>query len=223
MMFTLVKSSVIDSLADGGHRSKFAPKSSSSSSASRRTQSLFTSGSNCQSLSAQSISALNIRSLLVGSSTSVRQTIKVDSLEDEILSGGQVAAAATAGSDRPSSASSVFDFDKVSERVEMDATADGKIVLTSTARSERVVPIAGADYLFKKKAVVVTKRIQIDMTLTPQRRQLFDMVKKQTTNGGGGHDDDIRRDDDSALDKKAIGELYKKFVALAELDRAIAS
>lgn len=215
---------------DGGHRSKFA----SSSSAIRRTQSggkknsqssssLFTSGSNCQSLSAQTISALNIRSLLVGSSTSVRQTIKVDRLEDEILSGlpskADYLRHIKQGSD-PSSAS-VFDFDKVSEWVDMDVTADGKIVLTSTARSERVAPIQGADDMFKKKAVVVTKRIEIDMTLTPQRRLLFDLVKQ--TRNGGSHDDTGHRDHDGVLDKKAIFELYRKFVALAELDRAFAS
>lgn len=109
---------------------------------------------------------------------------------------------------------SALDFDKVSEQVVMDVT-DGKVILTSTAQSERIVPIMGSDDLYKKKAVVVTKRIELDMTLTPQRRHLYELIRQRNEEGGAGGSD--------PLDKRETFELYQKFAALADLDRAMAS
>lgn len=179
--------------------------------------SLFVGGHSSSTLDWQSISSLNIRSLMVGTSSSVKQTIKVDRLEDEILNSlpaDELRRREEAGLGADvDPASAIFDFDKVSEQVDMDIS-DGKVTLTSRARSERMVPIMGSEDMYKKSAVIVTKAIEIDMTLTPQRRQLYEMIVSRQ-NGRNGTTA-------GTLDKKETLELYKQFSALAEFDRAIA-
>lgn len=175
-------------------------------------------GGQWDTLDSQSISCLNIRSLMVGTSSSVKQTIKVNRLEDEILNSLPAdelrrREEAGLGADLDP-ASALFDFDKVSEQVDMDIS-DGKVTLTSLARSERTVPIMGSEDMYKKSAVIVTKCIEIDMTLTPQRRQLYEMITSRQ-NGRNGTTP-------GTLDKTETFELYKKFAALADIDRAIAS
>ena len=90
----------------------------------------------------------------------------------------------------------------------MDLTlASGIAQLVVKITYERIVPIQDSQDTFKKSAVVVTKVIDVDLTVTEARKKIYDDIIESHKNG--------------RLDNKHTFELYKAFIALAEADEGL--
>jgi hypothetical protein len=164
----------------------------------------------------ETISRLDVRSLLLNApATSVRQTIDVERLEDEIVIGPQTASSC-APVDLPSVGLDcvMTDYDTVSEQVELNVTDNGLAVITARVRCERTVPIRGSADMFKKSSVIVTKRIEVDLTVSSQRRTLWSVIKGTTTTSTSGAVTSHTLNDTDTMN------LYKKFMTLADLNKS---
>jgi hypothetical protein len=116
---------------------------------------------------------------LVPGPNGIRQTVDVQRDEEQVIgpipdSDGQ--------QPQPSVAVNV---DAVSEKVDV-SLEDGVARITVRVRCERIVPIRGVRDMFKKSAVIVTRLIEIDMTATAERRQMYDRaVRLQAERSSG--------------------------------------
>ena len=159
------------------------------------------------------ISQVKVTDLLRGApSYSVRQTIDVERLEDEIVVGPLPTTPPPPHSSEDPDAvgsSALSDYDTVSEQVDVEMTEDGTTaVMSANVRCERTVPIRGSDAMFKRSSVIVTKRVEVDLTVTPERRQLRELI--------------VRRRGFSVAGRLGDGDtvqLSKIFKALAELNK----
>ena len=95
----------------------------------------------------------------------------------------------------------------------MKVMDNGLAVTTACVRCERTVPIKGSVDMFKKSSVIVTKRIEVDLTVTSQRRTLWKAIKGVNTSLTGDQTS-------GPLSKADTLVLYKKFTTLAELNKA---
>ena len=126
---------------------------------------------------------------------SVIQTVHVEREEEEIK--GPL----------PTKTEGLLNLDTVSEKVNM-TLEDGWAELTVKVRCERIVPIRGANDLYKKSSVIVSRIIDVDLTVTQERRDLYEQVM------------DNRRDGNK-LSNEDTFELYKAFMELAEAEEAL--
>ena len=105
----------------------------------------------------------------------------------------------------------------------MEVTESGMAVTTSRVRCERTVPIRGSDEMFKKSSVLVTKRVEVDLTVTPYRQRLLKTIKGVHTTVGddtlGG--EQVAEQSECVLDKEDTFALYKKFISLADKTKAM--
>ena len=106
----------------------------------------------------------------------------------------------------------MVNVDVVSEKIDLDVD-DGVARITVRVRCERVVPIRGSSDLFKKSAVIVTRRIEIDLMVTEERRRLYDRVlerlaEQQAQSGGNGR-----------LGTEDTFALYQALMGLADGDQ----
>ncbi|CAD5124642.1 DgyrCDS12909 [Dimorphilus gyrociliatus] len=108
-----------------------------------------------------------LRLLYGAPSTSIKQSINVEREEEEIT--GSV-----------SSFDPLLNFDTVSEKVDL-CFENGIAKLQVKVRCERVVPIEGSENLFKKSSVIVTRLIDIDLEVTPERRKLLETILSSST------------------------------------------
>ena len=135
----------------------------------------------------------------------VRQQFDVHREDDEVI-GPLSQTAATVANDP----ASMVNVDVVSEKIDIDVE-NGVARVTVRVRCERTVPIRGAADLFKKSAVIVTRLVEIDLTVTEERRRLYDRVLERT---GGGAADRLGTEDTFAL--------YKALMGLADSDQTAA-
>ena len=141
---------------------------------------------------------------------SIRQTIKVEREEEEIL--GPLPDRPDGGPD------GMLNYDTVSENVDL-GIVDGTAQLAVKVRCERIVPIRGVADMFKKSSVLVTRLIEIDLRATEDRRRLYDYVMRRSSErdvSGGGGGPGVR----NKLSTKDTFKLYKAFMSLAEADEA---
>jgi hypothetical protein len=103
----------------------------------------------------------------------------------------------------------MLNFDTVSEKVDL-SVSDGLAEMTVKVRCERIVPArGGVPDLFKKTSVIATKVIEVDLTVTDDRRQLYEQIlagQRESATGRLSYTDTF--------------DLYKTFMALAEADEA---
>ena len=100
-------------------------------------------------------------------------------------------------------------------------TDEGKAITTARVRCERIVAIRGADNMFKKSSVIVTKRVEVDLTCTKPRQNLWRVIRGVRTTIADDLDPQAAEvSKDSQLSKEDTNELYKKFNELAELVKA---
>jgi len=178
-----------------------------------------------------SLTRLDVRSLLVGASShSVKSTINVERLEDEILDSlpprpDESSIIRGGGSSTPVPDGSPLDYIKVDEQIDMDV-ANGQAVLTARVRSEKIVPIVGTKEMFKRSSVIITKVIKVDLTVTPQRKSLYELIVRRTSEAGSLNNGFAVRPTPNAmpgLTKEETSELYRVFMALAEQDSIVAT
>lgn len=160
------------------------------------------------------LETIDIRSLCIGAPAhSVKQTIEVSRLEDELLDHLPSGKRTRQPSRHPDyeDSSPLDDYDKVDEKVELELKDEGA-VLIAKVRSEKITPILGTKDMWKRSSVIVTRRIQVNLSSTPHRRQLYDLIAERAKMGG--------RDVLSACAEKEKSELYRVFMGLAELEKA---
>ena len=147
---------------------------------------------------------------------SVRQRINVEREEEEIL--GPLPLNHADGTN--SGPDGLLNFDTVSEKVDL-GVADGIAQLAVKVRCERVVPIRGVEDMFKKSSVIVTRLIEIDLDVTPERRHLLENILRGShqlalDDGRGGGSRHTRNE--ARLSTKDTFKLYKTFMGMAEMD-----
>jgi len=106
----------------------------------------------------------------------------------------------------------MVNVDVVSEKIDVDVD-DGVARVTVRVRCERVVPIRGSSDLFKKSAVIVTRLVEIDLTVSEERRRLYERVlertaERQAQGGGSGR-----------LGTEDTFALYQALMGLADSDQ----
>ena len=150
----------------------------------------------------RAIKNLDVNAFMMGApANSIRQTIKVDKLDDDVIEESRYRRERGGRSG-----------DHVSEHVDMDIK-DGKAIVTVKIRSEDVSPVDSGG-LLKRSTVILTKRLQVDLVATPYRRQFYDAIS-----GGGGANAGKMASLGNTLSSAEVFELYKKFMAMAELDK----
>ena len=100
----------------------------------------------------------------------------------------------------------------------MEVTDEGMAISTAKVRCERTVPIRGSENMYQRSSVIVTKRIQVDLTVNTHRRRLWKCirgVRTTLTDVHGGGDDDS----EGPLTKSDTLMLYNKFKQLVELNK----
>lgn len=104
----------------------------------------------------------------------------------------------------------------------MDVNASGHAITTARVRCERIVPIRGSDEMYKRSSVIVTRRIEVDLTVTPTRRHLLKAIAGVHTTIYGGKDDSTNIDQlhDAQISKSDASKLYQTFMSLAEMSKS---
>jgi len=176
------------------------------------------------------LTKLDIRTLYMGApSHSIKQTLAVERLEDELLDSlppGYPIPPSSPYQDRGPYQDDGSPLDegyvKVDEKVDMDVK-DGKALLITKVKSAKVVPILGTDEMFKKTSVIVTRRIEINLMVTPQRKSLYELIVKRqkSDDGRGGQRERGSHNLLRGLTESESEELYRVFLGLAELDKAV--
>lgn len=169
------------------------------------------------------IARLDVHNMLVDAPvTSVRQTIDVERLEDEIVSGPVPVSGTPAITVGVASidkiAASIGDYDTVSELVDMHVTDDGQAVSTARVRCERTIPVRGSGNIFQRSSVIVTKRIQVDLTVNMYRRRLWRAIRGVNTTLTDA-ENGSRDANEGPLSKSDTLVLYNKFKQLVELNK----
>jgi len=169
-----------------------------------------------------SLDKLDVLGLIKGvTAGSVRQSIDVDRLDDKLIDSLPHERPPRTSSDvSPSGETSPLDgYDKVEDQMDLDVK-DGTAILTARVRSEKIVPIQGTRDLFKKSSVIVTRRIEVDLWVTPQRKSLHEMIVRRQREGRSHHNpDDIIR----GFTKKETEQLYRVFMSLTEYEKSLTS
>lgn len=128
----------------------------------------------------------------------MRQKFDVHREDDEIIGPLQKQGAAA---DDPAS---MVNVDVVSEKIDV-ALDDGVARVTLRVRCERIVPIRGSSDLYKKSAVVVTRVIGIDLTVTEERRRLYQRALERTVGRQAQDGGTLATEDTFALYKALMG------------------
>lgn len=105
-----------------------------------------------------------------------------------------------------------LNVDAISERVELNLS-DGIVTIEVRVRCERLVPIRGTKDMFRKSAVVVTRKIEIDMMVSPDRKAMYDAavsLSKKSDHPTNPNDNNLR------LSTKDTFELYCKLMEIAD-------
>jgi hypothetical protein len=106
--------------------------------------------------------------------------------------------------------------------VELVVSDEGLATTTARVRCERTVPIRGSASLWKKSSIIVTKRIEVDLTVTPARRRLLSIIKGVHSTVSDDTEDEIAKEIRGCpLSKADTIELYKSFMSLAEMTKAL--
>jgi len=136
----------------------------------------------------------------------VRQRFNVHREEDELI-GPLQTQDASAGDP-----ASMVNVDVVSEKIDVDVNG-GVARVTVRVRCERIVPIRGSSELFKKSAVIVTRLVEIDLTVSEERRRLYERVLERTSEqqASSGAKGKLGTEDTFAL--------YKVLMGLADSDQ----
>jgi len=109
-------------------------------------------------------------------------------------------------------------FVKTDEQIEI-YVEKGRAILVEQVRSEKIVPILGTREIFKKSAVIVTRRIEVNLMVTPQRKSLYDLMVQRMTETMGDGRRTKRGSLSDNLTQRETAELYKVFMLLAELKK----
>jgi len=104
----------------------------------------------------------------------------------------------------------------------MHVTDDGQAISTARVRCERTIPIRGSGDIFQRSSVIVTKRIQVDLTASMYRRRLWRAIRGVNTtlsdvqNAAASHSAS-----EGPLTKSDTLVLYNKFKQLVELNKTV--
>ena len=129
----------------------------------------------------------------------IKQTVDVEKEEEELIG-------PLKGPSRHQAETAV-NIDAVSEKVEL-SLLNGIITIEVKVRCERLVPIRGTEDMFKKSAVVVTRMIDIDMTVSAERQAMFQAAVAMSAQSSSS--DHLR------LSTKDTFELYCKLMQMAD-------
>jgi len=102
----------------------------------------------------------------------------------------------------------------------MQVTEEGMAISTAKVRCERTIPIRGSVNLFQRSSVIVTKRIQVDLTVNIYRRRLWKAIRGVRTTFTDAHNgaDDVN---EGPLTKSDTLVLYNKFKLLVEMNKTV--
>lgn len=131
----------------------------------------------------------------------IRQTVDVEKEEEELigpLRGDSIKQVETA-----------LNIDAISEKVEL-SLLNGVVTIEVKVRCERLVPIRGTEDMFKKSAVVVTRMIDIDMSVSAERQATYKAAVNLSTKEGSDISGGLR------LGTKDTFELYCKLMQMAD-------
>jgi len=106
-------------------------------------------------------------------------------------------------------------------QVEMQVTDDGVAISVARVRCERTVPIRGSSgNIFQRSSVIVTKRIQVDLTVSSYRRRLWKAIRGVRTTLTDAEDGagDVN---EGPLTKSDSLVLYSKFKQLVEMNKTV--
>ena len=131
----------------------------------------------------------------------IRQRVDVEREEEELVG-------PLRGQSR-SQVETALNIDAISERVEL-SMSKGMIGMQVQVRCERLVPIRGTEDMFKKSAVVVTRVIDVDMTVSAERQAMYDAAVALSTRDGSSASGELR------LGTRDTFELYCKLMELAD-------
>ena len=102
----------------------------------------------------------------------------------------------------------------------MQVTDDGLAVSVARVRCERTVPIRGSSgNIFQRSSVIVTKRIQVDLTVTSYRRRLLKAIRGVRTTLTDVRDEAVDDLSEGQLSKSDTLVLYSKFKQLVEMNK----
>jgi len=179
-----------------------------------------------------SLEQFDIKSLFEGASTtSFKQTINVQRLEDEILNSlplppliqPESVTSQVGDAQLPKGVQSPLDYTMIDEQIDLEVKDDGRALLTARVRSEKVTPLLGTEVMYKKSALIITKILEVDLTVTPQRRSLHELlmirlnvgnVESSKMAASSGYKQTKATEDLTQDEKKQI---YRVFLGLAEL------
>ena len=105
-----------------------------------------------------------------------------------------------------------LNVDAISEKVELHLS-DGVVTIEVRVRCERLVPIRGTKDMFRKSAVIVTRKIEIDMSVSPERKAMYDAavsLSKKADHSADTNDNCLR------LSTRDTFELYCKLMEIAD-------
>jgi len=99
----------------------------------------------------------------------------------------------------------------------MEVTDDGVAISVARVRCERTIPIRGSSgNMFQRSSVIVTKRIQVDLTANSYRRRLWSAIRGVRTTLSDDTQGDVN---EGPLTKSDTLVLYSKFKQLVELNK----
>jgi len=99
-------------------------------------------------------------------------------------------------------------------------TDEGEAVSTARVRCERTVPIRGSGDIFQRSSVIVTKRIQVDLTANMYRRRLWRAIRGVNTSlTGVEKESGSQATGEGQLSQNDTLLLYNKFKQLVELNK----
>ncbi|ESN91485.1 hypothetical protein HELRODRAFT_189700 [Helobdella robusta] len=108
-----------------------------------------------------------------------------------------------------------LNVDAVSEKVEL-SLSNGIVTIEVKVRCERLVPIRGTSDMFRKSAVVVTRKIEIDMTVTPERKSMYETAVALSKKQHGTQETSNKSSKCLRLSTKDTFELYCKLMEMAD-------
>jgi len=106
----------------------------------------------------------------------------------------------------------------------MQVTDDGVAVSVARVRCERTIPIRGSSgNIFQRSSVIVTKRIQVDLTVTSYRRRLLKAIRGVRTTLSDVREETVQDVSEGPLTKSDTLVLYSKFKQLVEMNKTAAN
>ena len=86
--------------------------------------------------------------------------------------------------------------------------ANGLAQVRVKIQCEKIVPVRGSADIFKRSSVVITRIVEVDLTVTEDRRQLYQRIME------------LRQEQSGRLSNNDTFDLYKTFMALAKASNA---